>query len=136
MTKINATLEDIRPRFDAQHPANKARVQAIIDSLTVGHDEYGDPIYREWDLAPVVVIEDEGNGYAVLDGHHRLAAAKQLELTTIPAWVVSVADYCRLIEAEFDGSSPNRLQDVREYIMCGDVTANDICDHGNDVVSI
>lgn len=125
MITVNATLEDIRPRFDAQHPANQDRVQAIVDYI-------GD---NDWDLPPVIVIEDEGNGYAVLDGHHRLTTAKRLEISTIPAWVLSVADYVRLIEANFDGCSPNRLHDIREYIMCGDVTANDIATHGKDVVS-
>lgn len=126
MITVQATLEDIRPYFDPQHPSDRVRVQAIVDYMTD----------REWDLAPVVVLEDEGNGHTVLDGHHRLSAARKLELQTIPAWVVSIADYARLIDANFDGQSPNRLADLREYIICGDVDANSVCSHGDNAVSL
>ena len=134
MQTINASLEDIRPICNPLHPANTARVNAIIESLKIGEDSYGDAIYREWDLPPVVVMDNEGNGYTPFDGHHRLAAAKKLGLATIPAWVVSIPDYCHLIESEFDGEMPNRMYDLRERIVCGDVDANNVAEHGPDVV--
>jgi hypothetical protein len=127
---IEATLEDIRPVFDAYHAADESRIQAIIDHLCVGTDNWGDPVYREWDLPPVVVVQDDGNGHRVLDGHHRLSAAKRLGIESIPAWVVTVADYCQLIDDRFDGDCPSRLADLRDYIACGDVSANDVSEHG------
>lgn len=125
--QINATLDDIRPIYCPQHPADPSRVAEIV-----ARQQDGD-IVREWDLPPVVVLDNEGNGYTVLDGHHRLEAASQLQERTIPAWVVSIADYCRLIETEFGGEMPHRLCDLREHILCGDVTANEVCEHGEAV---
>lgn len=133
---INAYLDQIRPIYDPQHPYCEKRVQAIVDSLYAGDDEYGDPIYRDWDFPPVVCLENEGNGHTVLDGHHRFEAAKRLGLETIPAWVVEIADYCRLVDAEFYGDMPTRLMDLRDHIMCGDLTANDVASHGDDVMQV
>lgn len=135
---ITATLEDIRPRYNPQHPFSERRVQAILDHLRIT-DQDDETSYRDWDLPPVVVIEDESNGaYTVLDGHHRMEAARRLaqqlsDLETIPAWVVTVADYCRLVEEQFDGISPSRICELREHILCGDVTANEVAEHGEDV---
>lgn len=115
---IRATLEDIRPRFDPQHPADEARVQAILNHLAANDDE--------WDLPAVIVIDDEGNGYTVLDGHHRLTAAKRAEVPEIPAWIISVADYCGILDRHFGGIAPPRTSDICEHVMCGDVIATEI----------
>lgn len=121
---ISATLEDIATFFSPQHATNGDRVAEIVAACTADDGSVA------WDMPPVVVVENEGNGATILDGHHRCEAAKQLGLASIPAWVVSVSDYCKLVDIHFDGNSPNRIYDLREHIMCGDVTANELCDHG------
>lgn len=133
-TTINANRDEIRPIADPQHTITESRVQAIVDSLDTGRRDvtFDDPIYREWDLPPVVVVEDVGNGHLVLDGHHRLEAAKRIEVDTIPAWVVTMEDYNRLIEEEFAGSASPRLHDVREHINVGNGDANSVAEHGPD----
>ncbi len=129
MTTRHAQLEDIRPVFAIQHDANSDRVDAIIAAVTKGTDTYGDPII-EWDMPPVLVLENDGNGYTLLDGHHRGDAAGQLGIKTIPAWVLSIADYVAIIDAHFDGSMPGRISDLREHVICGDVDGDSICAHG------
>lgn len=62
--------------------------------------------------------------------------ARRGRLTTIPAWVVSIADYVALIGTEFAGECPTRLCDLRDYILCGDVTANEVSAHGDLLESI
>jgi len=106
-TTITATRDDIRPTCDPQHLAERDRVAAIVAHVQA----------HGWDLPPVLVLEDEGNGYGVLDGHHRLAAARHLARPTIPAYIVTIADYCRLLDAEFDGAAPPRLADLDDYIL-------------------
>jgi hypothetical protein len=110
------TLEEIRPdRIDAQHPTDPKRVAAIVEHiLQVGC----------WDLPPVLVLEDEGNGHTILDGHHRCAAAERLlrsgcdiPVSLIPAHVVSIADYCRVVDEHFGGNTPDRLGELDDYIM-------------------
>lgn len=129
MVTRHAQLMDIRPIFDIQHGIGRARVEVVIAAVTKGEDAYGDPIIQ-WDMPPVLVLEDAGNGHTILDGHHRGTAAKKLGIETIPAWVLSIADYVAIIEADFDGSMPNRLSDLREHIICGNVDGDSICSHG------
>jgi hypothetical protein len=107
-----AELCEIRTFFDYQHEIDDAKAQAIADAMRAGHE-----------MPPILVLEDEGNGYAILDGHHRAeAASRHLELSTIKAWVVSVADYVAILDAHFDGAAPGRLVDLDDHILCGDVT--------------
>ncbi len=129
MVTRHAQLTEIRPVFDIQHNVSQTRVSAIMAAVTKGHDDDGDPIVV-WDMPPVLVLEDTGNGHVILDGHHRGMAAQTLGLESIPAWVLSIADYAEIIEADFDGSMPNRLSDLREHIICGDVDGDSICKHG------
>ena len=49
-----------------------------------------------------------------------------MELDTIPAWVVSLEDYERLLGNRFDGECPHRLADLRDYIRCGEQTAEEV----------
>ena len=125
MTVRRAERRDVRADWwDYQHEIEETRVLAIIAHVQrVGH----------WDLPPVLVLEDEGNGYAVLDGHHRCEAACRMRrdadllgrvLEDIPAYVLSIADYTAIVESEFGGSSPNRLADLRDYIDCDGVDGN------------
>ena len=39
-------------------------------------------------LAPLVVVENEDDGYLILDGQHRFLAAQQLELKSLPVVIV------------------------------------------------
>lgn len=111
MTIITATLDDSRRVFfDPQHNTDSERVQALIDAYHAAGDN--------WIFPAVLVVESEGNGDTVIDGHHRLTAAKRLGLQGIPTWVISVPDYCRVCEDHFDGSSPVRLMDLWEHVSC------------------
>lgn len=106
-TLAHATLQGIRPWVGEQHGLDSDKVHRIVEHVR----EIG-----QWSLPPVLVIESEGNGATVLDGHHRCAAARVLEETRIPAHVITVADYCRVLERHFDGVAPSRLCDLDEYI--------------------
>lgn len=111
-----ATTGAISLRIATQHPTDVVRVAAIVAHVRAT---------GAWDMPPVLVIEDEGNGYELLDGHHRSAAARILSrdpdwcalVATIPAYVLSIADYCAIVEEHFDGSAPSRLVDLDDYIM-------------------
>ncbi|MFA5525923.1 MAG: ParB/RepB/Spo0J family partition protein [Acholeplasmataceae bacterium] len=112
-------------RYDRQHPTDPERVAALVAHVrSVGR----------WDLPPVVVVADEGNGYAILDGHHRVAAAEVLacdperavDAQTIPAYVVETAEYCLILDQHFGGICPNRLADLREYVDCDGRTADEV----------
>lgn len=111
----HTVLDDIRPWVTEQHAVDRDKIAALVAYVR----DRG-----EWTLPPVLVIEDEGNGATVLDGHHRCAAARVLshdpespvDTSRIPAYVVSVADYCRILEHHFDGSAPARLSDLDKYI--------------------
>ena len=70
------------------------------------------------EMPAVLVLEDEGNGHAVLDGHHRAEAAHRLGLRTVKAWVVSIADYASIVDEHFDGFAPERMSDLDDYISC------------------
>lgn len=74
-----------------------------------------------WTLPPVLVLEDDGNGYGVLDGHHRLWAARKLQLSMIPAYIVTTKDYRRLLRRAFDGCAPARLRDLDDYVLINGV---------------
>lgn len=108
MTAAAAYRDDIRPYCEMQHPVDRSKVAAII-----AHVECA----GTWDLPPVLVVEDEGNGATLLDGHHRVEAAKRLGVARIPAWIVSLADYCRILDEQFDGVAPARLADMDDYIL-------------------
>ena len=118
---ITATLEtDRRVFFNPQHPTNGDQVQAMIDAYHAAGDQ--------WIFGAVLVVESEGNGDTVIDGHHRLTVAKRLEIPGIPTWVISVPDYCRLLEDKFDGSTPNRLMEIWEHVDCDGTTYADLQD--------
>lgn len=110
---IRATLTDIYPHMAAEHAIDPAKVAAIMDRATPD-GAYGSV---NWDLPPVLVVEDEGNGYTPLDGHHRMDAAHRAAHPRIPAYVITAADYCALLAAEFGGYAPGRLADLDDYIL-------------------
>lgn len=111
---MTARLTTVHPgSVAAQHAVDADRVAGIVAHVeAVG----------KWDLPPVLVLEDEGNGCTVLDGHHRLAAAHKLDEQAIPAYEVSVGDYCRVLDARFGGSCPGRMSDLDSYIVLPDGT--------------
>jgi hypothetical protein len=109
--RIEATLTTLNPgRADVQHATDEAQFAAIE-----AHYESTDDA---WPYPPVLVVEDEGNGATILDGHHRVRLAREWGLTDIPAYEISVSDYCALLEEHFDGSTPNRLSDLDAHILC------------------
>lgn len=130
-TMVRAYEDKVRG-FAQHHPVDQARVKAIVERVqAVGR----------WDLPPVLVIEDRGNGHQILDGHHRTAAAEMLEgaeheylvADGIPAWVVAAEDVDQIVEDVFGGEFPDRCCDLRNYIDCGGVDGNSFCEHGVDV---
>ena len=98
--------DDVSPWVDQQHPVEAERVEAMIEALDDG-----------WEMPPVLVVEDEGNGCIVLDGHHRCAAARQLDIRQVAAHVVALSDYCKVLDQHFDGCGPARLGDLDPYIL-------------------
>lgn len=116
MATATAYLDTVR-MFNAQHPVEADRVAALVLHVI----EAG-----RWDLPPILVVEDEGNGATILDGHHRAAAMRELlgdpeaahlVVYGIPAYIVTVADYCAILEEYFDGCTPDRLLDLDDYIL-------------------
>jgi len=88
MTMATAYHDEIRVAAVARrHEVDEDRASAMMAHLR----ETG-----YWDLPPVLVVEDQGNGVLVLDGHHRLAVAarwaedpeRTWDLDAIPALVV------------------------------------------------
>jgi hypothetical protein len=108
---VNAELEEIKTYFDFQHEVDASKVLDIVEAVGAG-----------WEMPPILVLENEGNGYVILDGHHRAEAAyRHLGLATVKAWVVSVADFIAIVEQHFDGETPNRMNDLDDYISCDGV---------------
>lgn len=66
MTTATAYLGDVRPLCNTLHPVDRDKVAAIMAHVEAA---------GRWDLPPMLVIEDEGNGATLLDGHHRAEAA-------------------------------------------------------------
>lgn len=109
--QVTAELDTISTaRVNIQHPTDAEQYAAL--------EAHYESVDAEWPYAPVLVVEDEGNGYTVLDGHHRIRLAAEWAVSEIPAYVISVADYCALLDEHFDGCTPNRLSDLDGYIIC------------------
>jgi len=90
------------------HGVDADRVAALADSMRAnGYDE----------SRPVLCLEDCGNGAYILDGHHRHAAARAAGIEDVPALIVADADMGRLLDAEFGGELPARLEDLDAYIL-------------------
>lgn len=71
---------------------------------------------KGWDLPPLILVESAGNGYTVLDGHHRIEAATRLQWPKpIPALIVDRDEYEQLLEDEFGGEVTSRLRDLDEF---------------------
>jgi ParB-like chromosome segregation protein Spo0J len=106
---MDATLGTVS-RYERAHGVDRARVEAIVAAIRAG---VGVP--------PVLAVEDVGNGAVVLDGHHRLAAMSQIAredgtALDAPAYIVTMDDYCALLDAEFGGEMPDRMCDIDRYI--------------------
>ena len=90
----------------------------------------------KWNLPPVLGLEDLGNGAPILDGYHRVAAARILQeddnldialaVQTIPAWIVSDEDCRAILDAHFDGELGSRLSDLDDYILIKGVTYSEL----------
>lgn len=107
-TAAEANLEDIPPYFAILHPVTVKRVAELIALV----NESG-----RWDFPPVLVVKDAGDGALILDGHHRMAAARMLGLASIPAWVVRLPDYERILREQFGGVFPDFVSDLDDYIL-------------------
>lgn len=105
---------------DSQQEIDLAVVRRIVAHvIEAGH----------WDLPPVLVVEDIGNGAQMLDGHHRRMAAQiiseipslQIDLRDgIPAWIVECDAMQAVLDDIFGGDMPERLADLDDYIMLSD----------------
>jgi ParB-like chromosome segregation protein Spo0J len=108
METVTASRQSINLFFDTQHPVNPAAVADIIRKLDAGEQ-----------MDPILVVADVGNGYIILDGHHRAAAYREYGASRIAAWVVGTEDFQALLDAYFGGEIPGRLSDLDDYILVG-----------------
>jgi len=109
--KKRAYLRDVSPEACAYHHALDADVVA---SIKAGYNAA-----EGWKPPPLLVVERD-NAYVLLDGHHRVAAARELKLESIPAYVLSEADYTSLLNEHFGGQSPPHLAPLYGYITVDD----------------
>ena len=91
--------------FARSHAVEVSRLQALCEAYA-GGVEVGLPL----------VVEDDGNGARILDGHHRIAAQEELWEGAITCWTVSLEDWEGLISRHFGGSVPERLCEVDDYV--------------------
>ena len=107
-----ATLDEIRPSRNQQHPTDPQRVADLVVYMETHHG---------WGaLPPVLAVEESNDGAEILDGHHRLAAAREYGLDRVLAYIVTVADYTRVIDSVFGGYAPPRLSDLDDCIRLPD----------------
>ena len=114
MWTIETTQGRIRPVAESLRPVDEAKVNGILLSLPRGED--GKPV---WNQKPVLVVEDKGNGFLAIDGLHRMAAARHLELESIDAYIVPRDEFDELIDMEFCGQVPSDLSDLDDCILVG-----------------
>lgn len=69
---------------------------------------------------PAVLVVERADGFLLLDGHHRVAAARELRLGSIPAYVLSETDYTALLNEHFEGQLPPHLAPLYGYITVDD----------------
>ena len=100
---------------DIHHATASVRVGALVAAMR----EHG------WQGPPVLLAEqpDSETRYYILDGHHRIEAARQHnddptrgEDITVEAWVVAGGDLQRILDADFGGELPTRIADLDPYI--------------------
>ena len=102
---IATYIDRINTGVECQHDIDSDHVAAIAHAIESGI------------VMPLpLVVEDVGNGALVIDGHHRIAAYDALETWQIDALVINRAEFDALIDAEFDGDIPSRLEDLDDYI--------------------
>jgi hypothetical protein len=116
---MTATLAELkRIRLDSvyfRHPIEEERLIAIMSYVLAN---------KRWDLPPPLVVQQSSRGlryFWVLDGHHRISAAKLCESAVnkqarIWAFVVSEREYQTLILNKFSGVEPAAIREVREHI--------------------
>jgi hypothetical protein len=74
-------------------------------------------VFKEkgWDLPPLL-LADYPDFYVVIDGHHRIEAAKRLQWPEpIPALIVEGAEFECLLEDEFGGKIPKPLSKLDKF---------------------
>ena len=114
---IHVALKQIPTSFAHQHQVDEDRVQTIMKVLS------RDGLNSErvdWCLPPLLVLEDEGHGFTLFDGHHRAAAALRLKLETVPAYIIRISDLYRVVIGHFNGFTPNRISYLDKYIVLPD----------------
>ena len=102
---IKAYIDEISTGVDFHHNIDRARVAAIVLAINDGA------------VMPMpLVVESDGNGAMVLDGHHRIAAYQEIGEQRIDAWVISRDDFEQMIHKQFNGDIPSRLSDLDDHI--------------------
>lgn len=93
--------------FDYLHGIDEDKAESFVEKLL---DE------GKWAFPPLILVEGAGSGYTVLDGHHRLEAAKRLKWSSnIPALIVDRGEFKDLLRDEFGGRIPERLADLDAF---------------------
>src|SRR3989304_5194180 len=114
MWTIQSTLGRINPMAEPIRPIDESKVIGIIESLPKDAD--GKPV---WNQKPVLSVADKGDGFLAIDGLHRMAAARRLELESIDAYVIPRDEFEELIDMEFCGQVPPDLNDLDDCILVG-----------------
>ena len=91
--------------FARSHEVSAVRLQALCEA-------YADDV----EVGLPLVVEDDGNGALVLDGHHRIAAQEARGEGAITCWTVSLEDWEGLLSQHFGGEVPERLCEVDDYV--------------------
>ena len=89
MTIANETITMIKVPQLRPHPKNPrvALRQDVVDAIAVDLAERG---YME--ARHAITVREVGDGYEIISGHHRNAAAEQAGLEEVPCWVVEMDD--------------------------------------------
>lgn len=106
---IDAREDSIRPWCTPYHSTEESKVVAIMDRYNAS---------GAWDF-PRPLIVDYGNDCLQLDGHHRMEAARRLEVPEIPVYMIDGADFDRLIEERYGGDMP-WLHDLWDFVRLPD----------------
>jgi hypothetical protein len=115
MARLNANLSRIPPHaFSRMVEIDPAKVAAIQAHLAFGGT-----------VPPVVAVKYD-SGYMPIDGHHRLMAAQNLNMT-LDAWIVPGPAFERLDCKLRDACSDKRAEDC---VFCDGVPALQVANGG------
>lgn len=126
LPKITSVLEP--DEYHAEKPGAIERVERMAKAIEAGRD------------MPAILVRRHGDGYQVLDGHHRFKAYRQVGAESIPARVVDPDN----ITGDVDEAAKQRLDrrcwtgyrkqgtKIKGGVRVNNCVANENMDHGKD----